>query len=124
MRSYRAWAAGLLLAPLVACAAPDGMAEHDTMTEHGGAASASRQAYERGMETMHGDMMKAIQSDDPDIAFAQGMIAHHQGAIDMAKTELNYGKDPAMRKLAQEIIAAQQPEIDRMQRWLDQHPAH
>ncbi|MBS0970407.1 DUF305 domain-containing protein [Chimaeribacter arupi] len=123
MRSYRAWAAGLLLAPLVACAAPGGTADHNG---HSGAVpdSASRQAYARGMETMHGDMMKAIQSDDPDIAFAQGMIAHHQGAIDMAKTELKYGKDPAMRKLAQEIIAAQQPEIDRMQRWLAQHPAH
>ena len=121
MRSYQAWAAGLLLAPLLACAAPGTMTEHGG---HGGTPPASRQAYQRGMETMHGDMMKAIQSDDPDIAFAQGMIAHHQGAIDMAKTELNYGKDPAMRKLAQEIIAAQQPEIDRMQRWLDQHRAH
>ncbi|MDU6411543.1 MAG: DUF305 domain-containing protein [Yersiniaceae bacterium] len=117
MRSYRAWAAGLLLAPLVACAAP---AAHN---DHSGTASASQQAYENGMNAMHGDMMQAVKSSDPDIAFAQGMIAHHQGAIDMANTELKYGKDPAMRKLAQEIIAAQQPEIERMQRWLAEHPA-
>jgi len=49
------------------------------------------------------------------------MIPHHQGAIDMAKGELSYGKDPAMRRLAQEIIADQQSEIDLMNLWLKKH---
>jgi uncharacterized protein (DUF305 family) len=47
-------------------------------------------------------------------------LPHHQAAIDMAKTELLYGKDPEMRRLAQEIITDQQLEIELMQRWLKQ----
>jgi uncharacterized protein (DUF305 family) len=48
------------------------------------------------------------------------MLPHHQAAIDMAKTQLLYGKDPQMRRLAQEIITDQQSEIELMQRWLKQ----
>jgi uncharacterized protein (DUF305 family) len=48
------------------------------------------------------------------------MLPHHQAAIDMAKTQLLYGKDPQMRRLAQEIITDQQLEIELMQRWLKQ----
>jgi len=52
------------------------------------------------------------------------MLPHHQAAIDMAKTQLLYGKDPQMRRLAQEIITDQQSEIELMQRWLrQQEPA-
>ncbi|ATA25421.1 DUF305 domain-containing protein [Brenneria goodwinii] len=83
--------------------------------------SESQQAYMQGMDQMHARMQEGMQSSDPDVAFAKGMIAHHQGAIDMAKTELQYGKDPELRKLAEEIISAQQPEIDQMQAWLKKH---
>jgi len=48
------------------------------------------------------------------------MLPHHQAAIDMAKTQLLYGRDPQMRRLAQEIITDQQLEIELMQRWLKQ----
>jgi uncharacterized protein (DUF305 family) len=48
------------------------------------------------------------------------MIPHHQGAIDMAKAELLYGKDPVLRRLAQEIIITQNSEIQVMQQ-LAQH---
>lgn len=102
-----------LLAPLSASAVET--AHQDHAKESG-----AQQSYQNGMTKMHDEMMQGMKSDDPDIAFAQGMTAHHQGAIEMAKTELKYGKDPAMRKLAQEIIDAQQPEIDRMQQWLKQ----
>jgi uncharacterized protein (DUF305 family) len=50
------------------------------------------------------------------------MIPHHQGAVEMAKVELKYGKDAKLRKLAKDIIAAQEKEIAFMKQWLEQHP--
>jgi uncharacterized protein (DUF305 family) len=47
------------------------------------------------------------------------MIPHHQGAIDMAKAELQFGRDPVLRRLAQGIIVEQQQEIELMRRRLD-----
>ena len=78
----------------------------------------SARAYEINMAKMHGPMQVGIQHPDPDVAFVLGMIPHHQGAIDMAQIQLPYGKDPANRKLAREIIAAQQHEIEEMKSWL------
>lgn len=66
------------------------------------------------MPAMHEGMM----IEDADVAFACGMIAHHQGAIDMAEVLLEHGDDPQMRALAEEIIAAQVGEIDQMTTWL------
>jgi uncharacterized protein (DUF305 family) len=62
-------------------------------------------------------------SGNNDVDFVRLMLPHHQAAIDMAKTQLLYGKDPQMRGLAQNIITAQQSEIELMQRWLKQQPA-
>ena len=59
-------------------------------------------------------------SGNDDIDFVKLMLPHHQAAIDMAKAELLYGKDPQMRRLAQEIITDQQSEIELMQLWLKQ----
>jgi uncharacterized protein (DUF305 family) len=53
-----------------------------------------------------------------DADFVRGMIPHHQGAIDMAKTVIAFGKDPAVKKLAEEIVKAQEGEIALMQEWL------
>ena len=63
-------------------------------------------------------MEEGMMREDADVAFACGMIAHHQGAIDMAQVLLEYGDDPEMIKLAGEIIAAQVGEIDQMKAWI------
>jgi uncharacterized protein (DUF305 family) len=73
------------------------------------------------MNVMHRDMHNAEYSGEADHYFVAMMIPHHQGAIDMAKALLLYGKDPQMRRLAQEIVTDQQSEIQLMQLWLKQH---
>ena len=75
-------------------------------------------AMNGSMERMDRQMAKAPMNGNVDHDFASMMIPHHQGAIDMAKAELIYGKDPVMRRLAQEILTDQQSEIDAMQLWL------
>ena len=70
------------------------------------------------MARMHHDMM-APPTGDPDRDFARMMIPHHQGAIDMARVQLQYGKDPRLRRLAQAIIVEQAQEIAVMRRVLD-----
>ena len=70
-------------------------------------------------EVMHHGMASAKRNGDPDHDFASAMIPHHQGAVAMAKVELLYGKDQALRRLAQEIIVSQQQEISVMQRQID-----
>jgi len=73
------------------------------------------------MKIMDHGMAAAPMTGDADHDFASMMVPHHQGAIDMAKAELLYGKDPVMRRLAQEIIADQKSEIDLMNLWLKKH---
>jgi len=72
------------------------------------------------MDKMHMAMGAVARSGNSDVDFVRLMLPHHQAAIDMAKTQLLYGKDPQMRRLAQEIITDQQLEIELMQRWLKQ----
>ena len=81
-----------------------------TLAQMGGFAA----AMDAAMTRMHGAMMTGYSSD-PDHDFAKMMIPHHQGAIDMAKVELRYGKDERLRRLAQGIIVEQRQEIAVMQ---------
>ena len=75
-------------------------------------------AMHASMKQMDKNMQAAPMNGDADHDFAAMMMPHHQGAIEMAKAELLYGKDPVMRRLAQEILVDQQSEIDAMQLWL------
>ena len=75
------------------------------------------------MQRMHAATVSVEPSGNSDVDFVQLMLPHHQAAIDMASTQLIYGKDPQMRRLAQEIITDQQSEIELMQLWLKQHQA-
>jgi uncharacterized protein (DUF305 family) len=77
----------------------------------------------QAMDRMDSGMRAAKPTDDPDRDFAAMMIPHHQGAIDMAKAELIYGRDPVLRRLAEGIIVEQQQEIELMQRSLNERSA-
>ena len=61
---------------------------------------------------MKGMMIKPTGDVDRD--FAAMMIAHHQGAIDMARAELNHGTNQQLRQIAQKIILDQNQEITAM----------
>ena len=76
------------------------------------------------MDKMHMAMGAVERFGNSDVNFVRLMLPHHQAAIDMAKTQLLHGKDPKMRRLAQEIITDQQLEIELMQRWLKQQHAN
>jgi len=65
--------------------------------------------------------MDAPLSGNTDRDFAAMMLSHHQGAVDMAKVELQYGHDPELRQLATDIVASQAKEIEFMQKWLAAH---
>lgn len=80
--------------------------------------SAATKAYMEAAERMHAPMLAGLQASDPDAAFVRGMIAHHQGAIDMAKVVLQYGKDDQAKKWANDVIREQQREIFEMEEWL------
>jgi uncharacterized protein (DUF305 family) len=64
---------------------------------------------------MSGDMGAA--DTEFDLRFINGMIAHHEGALTMAEDALRKSKRPEIKKLAQDIIAAQKAEIETMQQW-------
>ncbi|MDQ0998729.1 uncharacterized protein (DUF305 family) [Phyllobacterium ifriqiyense] len=113
---------------LVAFASPALAQEHsgheamkqDSMKAQKGDQSPSSKAFVEANTKMHKDM--AIEfTGNADKDFVLGMIAHHQGAIDMAKVELEYGKDAEIRKLAETIIAAQEGEIKDMKAWLEKN---
>lgn len=78
---------------------------------------------DEAMAIMDRDMAAAPASGDPDRDFVTMMMPHHQGAIDMAKALLVWGKDPELRILAQQIITEQANEIRQMQAWLARHKA-
>ena len=70
---------------------------------------------------MSGMMTAMAEGPDPDAAFLTEMIAHHQGAIDMARIVIEHGRDADIRKLAEGIVTAQEGEIALMRDWLARH---
>ena len=120
-------ATALLFAPAFANA-DDGKGKHDMgdmkgmhdMHDMKPAAAPKNEAaaaFEVVNAKMHKDMTMEM-TGDADVDFMNGMIPHHQGAIDMANVLLKYGKDPVTRKLAEDIIKAQESEIAMMKDWL------
>jgi uncharacterized protein (DUF305 family) len=70
-----------------------------------------------GMQRMmHG--MHVGYSGSADADFLAMMIPHHEGAVEMARLALIHGRDPATRRLAEDIMASQTVEIQAMRRRL------
>ena len=59
------------------------------------------------------------QFNDADVAFAQSMIPHHEQAVEMAELAADRAQSTEVRQLAEEIEAAQGPEIETMTAWLE-----
>jgi len=118
MKTRWRFAISLILFCAVAIAAQQAMHKHASGKSPGDPVWSELQA---SMEKMHAAMTSVEPTGNSDADFVKLMIPHHQAAIDMAKTELLYGKDAQMRRLAQEIITDQQSEIELMNLWLKQN---
>lgn len=96
---------------------------HDAMTgmASGHGDSEATMAFRRASARMHADM-GADYSGDVDLDFVRGMVPHHQGAVDMARIELEHGTDPVMRDLARRVVDTQQAEIAVMRQWMASRP--
>ncbi|WP_353644629.1 DUF305 domain-containing protein [Mesorhizobium sp. WSM2239] len=91
---------------------------HSTTGQAAELATDAAAAFRAAMDIMHGAMSSLEYSGEADIDFARGMIPHHQAAIDMARIVLEHGKDSEIRKLAEDIIEAQEREIKQLETWL------
>lgn len=103
----------------------EGHMQHQMSSQTASGASATDNSFDvqmgHAMERMDQDMM-VKPSGNYDRDFAAMMVPHHQGAVDMARIELQFGKDPVLRRLAQAIIVEQLQEIEVMNLELKQLP--
>ena len=83
-----------------------------------GANAAEIAAFKAANASMMAEMDAVELTGNADVDLARLMIPHHRGAGAMAKVALTYGKDPQIRKVAEDIIKAQEAEIVFLQNWL------
>lgn len=103
-------AAAIAALPILAQAQQQGGGHN--MAGMGGSDQAYMDAHHKMMGAMQ---MQPTGNSDRD--FATMMIPHHQGAIDMARVQLQHGKDPELLRMAQKIIDDQEREIAEFRAW-------
>jgi len=81
--------------------------------------SSAKTFYMRCMNDMMNSMVQKSSTISPDVDFLQQMIAHHEGAVCMAKYEISYGENADMIQLAKSILFEQSSEIKMMHLWLN-----
>jgi uncharacterized protein (DUF305 family) len=84
-------------------------------------AAPAKDAFRMKNDQMMTAMNGVRLTGDADKDFVNMMIPHHEGAVDMAKIELQYGKDPQLKQMAQSIVDGQGKEIGMMKTWQSQH---
>jgi len=110
--------------PLTTAALIAGLTGMRAYAQHSHSDSQAASAWselQHSMMSMHEALSSLKPTGNNDEDFVRLMLPHHQAAIDMAKAELMHGQDPQMRRLAQEIIADQESEIELMQLWVRRH---
>ena len=81
-----------------------------------GAPTAGDQAFAASEASMH-EKMAAASGETVDQAYIAKMIAHHEGAVEMAEVALRDSRDPEIRRMAQAVVDAQVREIAEMRAW-------
>jgi uncharacterized protein (DUF305 family) len=80
--------------------------------------SAADAGFSAAMTRMNRSMASAPMTGNSDHDFLVMMIPHHEGAVDMCRTELRYGRNPRILALCRDIIASQSSQIQEMRQLL------
>ena len=100
--------AALLLVPMALVATACGGDDDDGVVAEGASSSSTEEAA------------AAEDFNEADVMFAQGMIPHHEGALEMAQLAADRAESPEVKALAGRVEAAQGPEIETMTAWLEE----
>jgi uncharacterized protein (DUF305 family) len=96
--------------------------DHSTMPGHDATSKGSHDLHDAMMDGMQ-DMQNMKMTGNTDLDFASMMIQHHEQAIAMSRAQLESGKDPEVKRKANEIIAASEKDIADLNKWKSQQSA-